>query len=325
MQAFNTAIGQDIDKAAYYLNRGDLVAIPTETVYGLAGNALDEKAVSKIFEVKQRPYFDPLIVHIGDMTRWQDLAKSDDADALKLMQLFWPGPLTLLLQKSPLVPDVVTAGSDKVALRMPNHPLTLTLLQKIKFPLAAPSANPFGYISPTMPEHVMQHLGGKIPYILDGGVCEVGLESTIVGKEHDGWHIYRPGKISRQMLEDALGKPFTLKTNPMHIVAPGQLKSHYAPRKPLYIGKEQLPLSWQNAKVATLSFEKPLPIANANPSLILSPTGNLDEAAAKFYAALHLLDNSSADVIIASPFPETGLGVVLNERLKKASNNTHKQ
>ncbi len=195
-------IGTNIQTAAELLRKGEVVAIPTETVYGLAANAYNEAAVLKIFQAKQRPAFDPLIVHVHSLEQvkevvsFSELTRKDmRKEAEALMVKFWPGPLTLVLPKSDRVPDLVTSGLDTVAVRMPAHPMALELLRSLDFPLAAPSANPFGYVSPTTAQHVADQLGDKIPYILDGGPCTVGVESSIIGweSEADQWVLYRPG------------------------------------------------------------------------------------------------------------------------------------
>ena len=198
-------IGNDLAQAKQLLAAGQLVAIPTETVYGLAGNALDEQAVLEIFRVKNRPAFDPLIVHTDSFERIADFVREIPEKALLLAQHLMPGALTLLLPKSDLIPDLVTSGLDRVAVRIPNHSLTRSLLSGLSFPLAAPSANPFGYISPTTAQHVEQQLGNQIPYILDGGPCEVGLESTIVGFENDEPIIYRKGGLAIETIERLVG------------------------------------------------------------------------------------------------------------------------
>ena len=186
-------IGTALSTAIELLRRDEVVAIPTETVYGLAGNALYPKAIASIFEIKNRPRFDPLIVHASSVERLSQYANAFPEAARRLADQFMPGPLTLLLDKAAIIPDLVTAGSPRVALRVPNHPLTLSLLQQLDFPLAAPSANPFGYISPTTAQHVADQLGSQIPYILDGGPCQVGVESTIVGFEDGQAVVYRKG------------------------------------------------------------------------------------------------------------------------------------
>src|SRR5688572_28570624 len=199
-------IGKDINKAKSLLENGELVAIPTETVYGLAGNALRSSSVTKIFDVKNRPQFDPLIVHVPDMEHAERYATQIPKQAKVLASHFWPGPLTLLLKRKSTIPDLVTSGLDTVGIRCPNHPLTRELLTSLPFPLAAPSANPFGYVSPTRPEHVQDQLGDKIPYILDGGVCPVGIESTIVGFENDIPIVHRLGGLTLEKIESIVGK-----------------------------------------------------------------------------------------------------------------------
>ena len=188
--------GTDVERAKQLLCSGNLVVIPTETVYGLAGNALNPRAVAAIYEVKNRPSFNPLIIHTDRLEKVTEYVASVPRVAQELAQAFWPGPLTLLLPKTDKLPDIVTAGSDRVAVRIPKHPLALALLSELDFPLAAPSANPFGYISPTTVAHVEEQLGDKIAYILDGGSCSVGIESTIVGVEDNKLEVYRRGGIS---------------------------------------------------------------------------------------------------------------------------------
>ncbi|NVK51203.1 MAG: threonylcarbamoyl-AMP synthase, partial [Cyclobacteriaceae bacterium] len=199
-------IGQDIEKAKEFLEAGQLVGIPTETVYGLAGNALNVDAVAKIFQTKNRPSFDPLIVHTDSIEKVNSFVADIPEILQRLAKEFWPGPLTLLLEKKSIIPDLVTAGLNRVAVRMPKHPLTLKLLKELSFPLAAPSANPFGYISPTKAVHVAQQLGEQIPYILDGGSCEVGLESTIVGMEDEKVTIYRLGGLDLNLITELVGE-----------------------------------------------------------------------------------------------------------------------
>lgn len=226
-------IGTDVDQAVALLEAEEVVAIPTETVYGLAGNAFSVKAVSGIFEAKNRPSFDPLIVHVADKNSIKEVVQNIPKELDTLSRHFMPGPLTLLLPKNEKISDLVTAGSPLVAIRIPQHPLAKALLQRLSFPLCAPSANPFGYISPTHAEHVEAQLGEKIPYILDGGACEVGVESTIVGMEEGKVTIFRKGGIPVEALEALIG-PVQVKThsssNPK---APGMLKSHYAPQSHL--------------------------------------------------------------------------------------------
>jgi L-threonylcarbamoyladenylate synthase len=310
-------IGKDIKKAKQLLEAGQLVGIPTETVYGLAANALDIDAVASIFEVKNRPRFDPLILHIPSFASAELYAENIPDKASNLAEAFWPGPLTLLLDKKEVISDLVTAGLEKVGLRCPDHPLTQAVLQGLNFPLAAPSANPFGYVSPTTPQHVDEQLGGKIPYILDGGPCRVGIESTIVGFEDGMGVLYRSGGLRREEIEKVIG-PVTLQihssSNP---TAPGQLQSHYAPGKKIIVGNlDELIPKFETQSVGILAFQKDyrLPF-----QFILSPEGSLDEAAKNFFSFLRAFDKLPIEVILAEYAPDTGLGVAINDRLRRAT------
>ena len=315
-------VGTDIPQAASYLKEGQLVAIPTETVYGLAGNALDVKAVSSIFETKNRPSFDPLILHVASLEKVNPFVSSFPEKLKRLAEAFWPGPLTVLLPRKASVPDLVTSGLDRVAVRVPNHPLTLALLAQLDFPLAAPSANPFGYISPTQAAHVDAQLGAQIPYILDGGACAVGLESTIVGMEGEEVVIYRLGGLDLSEIESVVG-PVTVQahstSNPS---APGQLASHYAPRKPFLVGdlNELVPKWIQEGKAfGVLSFSTYFPALSSDRQFVLSPSQDLQEAAQRLFMGMRLLDESDADLILAEFVPENGLGRAINDRLKRAA------
>ncbi|MFO0356345.1 MAG: L-threonylcarbamoyladenylate synthase [Sphingobacteriaceae bacterium] len=311
-------IGKHIDTAAQTLENGGLVAIPTETVYGLAANAINETAVLKIFEAKQRPFFDPLIIHVASLTDVSRYAELTDARLKSLAEGFWPGPITLLLPKKSIVPDLVTSGLPQVAIRVPKHELTLELLRKVSFPLAAPSANPFGYVSPTEPEHVNKQLGDKVDYILDGGKCEVGLESTIVGIEDGVICVYRLGGLALEEIEKVVGKVelrLNLSSDPK---APGQLKNHYAPRKPLFIGDlNELVQKNKAQKIAAIIFGKK-ELSQANYIFNLSEGGDLKEAAVNLFAVLRKIDETDADMIIVEPLPDEGLGRAINDRLKRA-------
>ena len=317
-------IGKDILTAKIFLEKGELVAIPTETVYGLAANALDPIAVAKIFEAKERPTFDPLIVHTHSLKEVQRFVTDIHPNLLKLAETFWPGPLTLLLPKKEIIPSLVTSGLDRVGVRIPNHLMTLELLSQLSFPLAAPSANPFGYISPTSPNHVQKQLGEKIPYILDGGNCEVGLESTIVGEENGEENgeiiIYRLGGLSVDDIEKVIGKVSVQLNQSSNPKAPGQLKSHYAPKKPFYLGDlETLQKQLFGKKMGVLVFGNDLP--NLNNAFIknLSPSNNYSEAAVNLFAFLRELDEADIDIIISHYLPEIGLGLAINDRLKRAA------
>ncbi len=308
--------GTDLTTARDLLDKGDLVAIPTETVYGLAGNALKPHAVARIFEVKNRPSFDPLIVHIPDAHQINKYATQVPPIAERLAKEFWPGPLTLLLRKRSIIPDIVTSGLDTVALRVPDHPTTLRLLQMLEFPLAAPSANPFGFISPTTAAHVQDQLGSKIKYIIDGGPCKVGVESTIVGFDNGKPVVYRLGGISLEALQ-AIAGDVEVATQTPAVKAPGQLKSHYAPSKKMFLADltKAVPIV-DLEKVALLSFSKDY---SAPHQVILSPSGDLSEAAKNLFSSLRQLDKMPVDVILAEAVPDEGIGRAINDRLRKAS------
>lgn len=314
-------ISKSIDEAKNWLEAGNIVSIPTETVYGLAGNALNEEAVTKIFTTKERPSFDPLIVHIGRMEDLKTYAKDIPKEAYILAEKFWPGALSILLPKTESIPYLVTSGLDTVAIRMPNHPLTLELLQHLDFPLAAPSANPFGYISPTSAKHVEDQMGDKIPFILDGGPCSVGVESTIVGWEDGQLTIYRLGGVSVEEIEEVLGQTVLQKShsssNPQ---APGMLKSHYAPSKPFYLGNlDDLLEEFEDEVVGVIAFRDELLDIDEEDQIVLSPSGDLEEAARNLFSALRKMDDLDIDVILAEPVPNIGLGKAINDRLKRAA------
>lgn len=312
-------IGTDIDYARQLLQQHKLVAIPTETVYGLAGNALSETAVAEIFAVKNRPSFDPLIIHINSFEQLGAYVQEIPAQAIELAKHFLPGPLTLLLPKKTIISDLVTAGSPLVAVRIPNHPLTLDLLSKLEFPLAAPSANPFGYISPTRPEHVEQQLGNKIPYILDGGACEVGLESTIIGFPNGQATIFRKGGIAIEAIEKVIGTVAVQTHSTSNPSAPGLLKSHYAPTVPLVLGTiADLLLQYEGKQVGILSFQKHYSSIPAEHQVVLSQSGNFTEAARNLFAGMRYLDSLQLDVILAELLPEEDLGRAVNDRLRRA-------
>ncbi len=312
-------IGRDIAKAVAYLSQGEVIGLPTETVYGLAGNAFDIEAVSKIFEVKNRPTFDPLIVHVGSLEQLGLVVKTIPQKAQILAKAFMPGPLTLLLPKQSNISDLVTAGMDTVAVRIPNHPMALALLQNLDFPLAAPSANPFGYISPTSAQHVMAQLGEKIPYILDGGLCGVGIESTIIGFEGEEAIVYRKGGLAIEAIEGLIGKVQIQEHSSSNPKAPGMLKSHYAPRKPLFMANEISEEIDDFDGVGYLAFkEYHLKIPRKN-QLILSATGNYQEAAQNLFAFMRQLDDMPIQKILVELLPEQDLGRAINDRLRRAA------
>jgi L-threonylcarbamoyladenylate synthase len=310
---------EQIKKASKLLKAGNVVAIPTETVYGLAANVFDEKAVKKIFEIKGRPLFNPLIVHIKSIEDLQNVATNIPPKAWILANYFWPGPLTLVLPKKKTIPYVVTAGKETVGVRIPSHPVALALLEEVDFPLAAPSANPFGYISPTNAAHVQKQLGTKIPFILDGGNCEKGIESTIIGFENDEPVLYRVGAISKEAIEKCVG-PISSKTKAATTPeAPGMLSKHYSPRTPFMVSESILSdiEKYKNQAVGFVIFSNGID-ETSEKFILLTKTESLDEAAQNLYAAMHQLDAQGFDFIIAEKFPETGIGISLNDRLSRA-------
>ena len=312
-------IGSDIVYAQQLLETGEVVAIPTETVYGLAGNAYDEKSVLKIFQIKQRPSFDPLIVHTSSIEQMKDFVTHFPNNALLLAKHFWPGPLTLLLKKKSIIPDLVTSGLSSIGVRIPKHSLTRQLLQQLPFPLAAPSANPFGYISPTTPKHVHDQLGNKVPYILSGGACKIGIESTIVGFKQEQPLIYRLGGTSLEAIEQVVG-PVTVVEATSNPQAPGTLQSHYAPTKPLLVGKlTTLVKRFSHVPLGILAFDRYIPGIAPSHQVLLAPTGSLEEAAKHLFAALRTLDQRAIALMLATPVPDVGIGSAVNDRLKRAA------
>lgn len=310
-------IGTDLHQAIQLLQNGELVAIPTETVYGLAGNALNAEAVAKIFIVKKRPQFDPLIIHIPAADRLPLYTRDVPPMALRLAEKFWPGPLTLVLQKKPMIHDLVTAGLDTVGVRCPNHPLTASLLRSLDFPLAAPSANPFGYVSPTTASHVNEQLGNDINLVLDGGPCTIGIESTIVGFENDVAVIYRIGGLSVEDIESVTGKAIIQPYSTSNPKAPGQLKSHYAPTKKIILGEmSELLQHYPAHDIGLLTFTTDY---NSPYQRILSAQGSLEEAARNLFAALRSFDQMPVEFVLAEPVPDMGIGRAINDRLRRAA------
>ena len=315
-------LGQDHSRtmiaAVAAIRAGGLVGMPTETVYGLAADALNPAAVLKIFSAKGRPRFDPLIVHIPDPDwAWQIAVATPRA--MKLAAACWPGPLTLVLKRQSMVPDVVTSGLDTVGIRCPDHPLARELLRICGTPLAAPSANVFGRISPTTAEHVREQLGALVDVILDGGPCRVGIESTVLLTDPYPL-ILRPGGLTRERIEEILGEPVAIagrteRAGHLPRQAPGMLASHYAPRKPLTI---RAPMAaWpRDVHVGVLAFRQAPDLPHVE---VLSPTGNLTEAATRLFACLRRLDASPATSLIAELLPEEGLGEGINDRLRRAA------
>ena len=315
-------ISTNIQQAVDILNNDELVAIPTETVYGLAGNIYSETAVKKIFETKKRPLFNPLIVHIHSIKQLEELTNYIPFKAQVLANTFWPGSLTLVLKKNPKVPDLITAGKDTVAIRMPNHPTTLALLEQLNFPLAAPSANPFGCISPTKAIHVETYFGENLKMVLDGGDCTNGIESTIIGFEGDEPVLYRLGAISIEDIEDVIG-PVKMhnKKETTAPEAPGMLEKHYAPITTTILATniDAAIQSSLDKKIGLLLFSHKINHPQIVHQEVLSANADLKEAASNLYAALHVLDKQKVDIIIAERLPDIGLGKSINDRLERAT------
>lgn len=316
-------IGTDIVQAKQFLEAGELVAIPTETVYGLAANALNEEAVAKIFKAKNRPSFDPLIVHVNSLERVSHFVEEIPEQAKKLVSNYWPGPVTILLRKKEVVPDLVTSGLDSVAVRVPSHPLTLDLLASLEFPLAAPSANPFGYVSPTEAAHVEAQLGNQVSYILDGGTCRVGVESTIVSFLHEKPRVLRLGGLAVEDIEALIGEVEVNEHSSSTPAAPGMLKSHYSPGKSIELinGFDFIRVS-DFSELGTIVFDTMLKDIPAENQVVLSESANLDEAARNLFSALRLLDQKpNIKTILTEYVPNHGLGRAINDRIKRATAN----
>ena len=307
-----------VSEAARLLKEGEVVAIPTETVYGLAGNAFEPKALAKIFAAKERPTFDPLIVHIADIAQLTDIAKDIPDSAYRLAEAYWPGPMTIILPKKDCIPDLCTSALPSVAVRFPSHPIAQAIIKESGLPLAAPSANLFKHVSPTTAEHVAAQLADRIAGIVDGGPCSVGVESSIISLVGEPT-VMRPGAITPEMFKAILGevkiKESTSKPG-QPMLAPGQCDTHYRPQVPLYYG--EVPAGYtlpeHTVRIAFGTQTGPIP-ATVN----LSATGDMVEATSKLYAFMHDLDKSEYDLILVDPIPNTGVGMALNDRLKRAS------
>jgi L-threonylcarbamoyladenylate synthase len=303
-----------IGEAAKALKSGQLVSFPTETVYGLGADATNDLAVAEIFAAKGRPEFNPLIVHIGDLDQAQGLGIFPE-NALKLAQAFWPGPLTLVVPRQPdcAASMLVSAGLDTIALRAPAHKVAQKLIAKAHCPIAAPSANRSGQVSPTEAQHVARGLGNKVAMILDAGPCSVGIESTIVGFREDEIHLLRPGGITREALEEVVGPLAKPGTDPGRPSSPGQLAHHYAPKAHVRLNAKDV-----SGDEVLLAFGPNVP-SGAREVLNLSETGNLTEAAANLFAFLRRLDDTGCSFIAVMPIPQKGLGEAINDRLKRAA------
>ncbi len=313
-------ITTSIDSAVEVLKKGEIIGLPTETVYGLAANCFDEKAIKKIYLLKNRPADNPLIVHIKNTEAARELVTDIPHVALQLMQNFWPGPLTVLLPKSNLISEIVTSNSPYVALRSPDHPMAMELLNRLDFPLVAPSANPFMSVSPTTAQHVYSYFGEEIPVILDGGNCQKGIESTIVGFENNEIVIYREGTLTEQEIRKITQDIPINKINKKKVMHPGMYKRHYAPNTTLIVSSnlEEDIAKYEHKKIAVLSL-RPLKTIGTFNHAVLSDTGSLEEAAKNLYAHLIMLDQSGADMILTEFVPEIGIGKAINEKLRKAS------
>ena len=300
--------GDGLDAAVDIFCSGGLVSFPTETVYGLGADATNDTAVARIFEAKGRPTFNPLIAHVASIEMAKRFVEwSDDAD--RLASAFWPGPLSLVLpvKRGSCISPLVTAGLKSLAVRLPEHPLAQKLLERFGKPIAAPSANPSGKISPTSAAHVLAGLNGKIEAVVDGGSCDVGLESTIIGLL-DHPTMFRPGGVPAEAIEAALGRSLVTNTSPETLLAPGQMTSHYAPGASVRLEASD----W-------IAGELRLGFGNVDCDLNLSQSGDLIEAAANLFHHLHALDEMDGNRIAVSPIPSIGIGAAINDRLKRAA------
>jgi len=311
---------ENIKIAAEAILEGDIVAFPTETVYGLGADGLNPKAVAKIFEAKERPSFNPLIMHVSSTEQLEELVYIENKVVYKLIEKFWPGPLTLVLPKRPIVPDIVTAGNETVAVRMPRHPVAIELLKSVNKPISAPSANKFGFLSPTTAEHVEKQLQDKVDIILNGGQSVVGVESTILEITEDSVFLLRHGGISIDELKKICSSIEEKEADPQNPNAPGQLLHHYAPKIPIKFiaeAKEE-ELLWKRVGGLLISEDK----TNIDFDVVkfLSKTGDLTEIAANLFAHLHELEEMDLDIILVEPIKKEGLGVAIMDRLTKATN-----
>ena len=314
-------ISKDIQKAIAILTNEELVAIPTETVYGLAGNIFSEKAIKSIFETKKRPFFNPLIVHISSVEKLENIVSEVPEKAKLLANSFWPGSMTLVLKKNNAIPDIITASKDTVAVRVPNHPTTLALLEQLPFPLAAPSANPFNNISPTKPKHVERYFKNDIKMVLDGGTCKNGIESTIIGFEDGKPIIYRLGALALEEIEAVVGKVTIKNKKEVNPDAPGMLEKHYSPLTTTILTTDIASeiKNHTTKKIGVLTFATSFKSDEITSEIILSKKSDLQEAASKLYDSLHQLDHQKLDIILVEKMPDFGLGKSMNDRLQRAS------
>lgn len=314
-------ISNDINEAAFWLSKSKVIAIPTETVYGLAANIYDEEAVNSIYKIKNRPSNNPLIVHIKSAKELYKYVENIPVKASLLAKAFWPGPLTLVLKKASHIPDYITSNKETVGIRVPAHPITLQLLEELPFPLAAPSANPSNCVSSTTAQHVLDYFGDKLPFVLEGGPCEKGLESTIVGFEKGEAIVYRLGALSLEHIEKVIG-PVELKNsaskNPN---APGMFSKHYAPKTPLYVVNDlqEFFAETTSTNIAFLGFDEIYTHPKIKSNYLLSKNSNFDEAAKELYKTLIEIDSQEFDLIVSQYLPKKNLGKSINDRLSRAA------
>ena len=317
--------------AAEEIKKGNLVAFPTETVYGLGADVLNEKAVAKIFKAKGRPFNDPLIVHIADVKELNRLSKHVPPVALKLAKVFWPGPLTLVLKKSELVSDIITAGLDTVAIRMPADNIALSLIREAQTPIVAPSANIFGRTSPTNAQHVEDDLGGKIEMIIDGGKTKVGVESTVLEITAKPVQMLRAGGVSVEQLKEVIGQVKIGEELERGFRSPGMLNSHYSPRARLILVEEReeaqvrevfrlaLEYKVQGFKVGIMAKEENQSKYNGFQVKVIGKGSELNICATNLFSTLRSFDKEGFEIIIAEGLEEQGLGLAIMERLRKAA------
>lgn len=317
-------IQAQIQRAAKILKSGGVVALPTETVYGLGANAFDEKAVARIFEIKKRPFFDPLILHIGNEGWLEELVTEVPPLARKLIEEIWPGPLTVVLPKKKVVPDIVTSGLPNVAVRMPLNNIARQIVSAADLPIAAPSANLFGSISPTTAAHVKEQLGDSADMIVDGGPCAVGVESTIVSFVTEKPVLLRPGGLELEKIEEIVGAVEIPAPDELVNQSPGRGGQHYAPHTPFRLVESSSELP-DNKRIGVIVFSEKekgnLPSGTAAVE-VLSPDGDIREAACSLFSAMRRLDSKNLDLIAALPIPTYGLGLAINDRLSRAAMKT---
>lgn len=316
MKKLVKATEKNIQKAAQIIKNGGVVAFPTETVYGLGADVFNKKAVAKIFEIKKRPDFDPLIVHICDIKQLKLLCSHIPLVIKKITKLFWPGPLTVILPKKKSVPDIVTAGLKTVAVRMPENKIALKLIKLANTPIAAPSANLFSRLSPIKAEHVVNQLNGKPDLILDGGKTKIGLESTIIKYENGKLYLLRPGGLEKEKIENKIGVKIELLKNDI-MEAPGQFKKHYSPKIKTIMVKDPSMIK-SDMQALYIAFKKP-PNKKFKKIKILSSKGDLEEAATNLFDFLHYAENLKIKRIYIETVPEKGLGLAINDRIKRAA------